>query len=436
MGRYYLALALRKLRQNVVLTLLMIAAIAVGIGASMTVLAVLRTLAADPIPAKSSQLFAPLVDNWGNARIGDFGFDRRDLVSYRDAQAWLQAKRGAHQSVSYPVRFTVLPAIGEVLPFDQTGRAANSDFFAMFDVPFQAGHAWRPEDDEARANVAVIDSDLAERLFPHANAVGQTINLEQQDYRIVGVIAHWNPVPRFYDVTGGPFDKTENVFVPFSTAIARQMPSDGNQACNGEATVGWEGHLTSECLWLSYWVQLPTAASARDYQQYLTNYAADQKHSGRFQWDARTALFDVRAWLIREKVVPDEMRVSALVAGGFLLVCLVNSVGLMLARLSGRAAELGVRRALGASKTDIFVQCLVEAGVIGLAGGVLGLALTQLGLILERGVLSEDIARVAYLDSGAVGMTFVLSVLAALCSGLYPSWRASRVQPAWQLKAQ
>jgi putative ABC transport system permease protein len=436
MFRYYLALALRKLRQNVVLTLLMIAAIAVGIGASMTVLAVLRTLAADPIPAKSSQLFVPLVDNWGTARIGNFGFERRDLISYRDAQAWLQARQGARQTVSYPVSFTVLPAIGDLLPFDQTGRAATSDFFAMFNVPFKAGHAWGPADDEARANVAVIDSALAERLFPHGDAVGQTINLEQQDYRIVGVIADWHVVPRFYDVSGGPFDLPENIFVPFSTAIARQMPSAGNNACNGEATSGWQGHLNSECVWLAYWVQLSSAQSVRDYQQYLSNYAADQKRSGRFQWDARTALFDVKAWLIREKVVPDEMRVSALVAGGFLLVCLVNSVGLMLARLSGRAAELGVRRALGASKADIFIQCLVEAGVIGLAGGVLGLALTQLGLILERGVLSEEIARVAYLDPGAVGMTFVLSVLATLCSGLYPSWRASRVQPAWQLKAQ
>lgn len=433
---YYVSLSLRKLRQNIVLTLLMIAAVGVGIGASMTVLTLLRTLSADPIPSKSSQLFVPLVDNWGSNRIGNFDFDQRDLVSYRDAQAWLQAKRAQRQTAMYALRFTVLPAVDNGLPFGEDGRAATSDFFAMFDVPFRAGHAWTADDDEARANVVVIGSELAERLFPHSDAVGQTINLDQQDYRIVGVIGDWHPVPRFYDVTGSPYEVPETVFVPFSTAIARQMRLFGNNSCNEEAAPGWEGHLNSECIWLEYWVQLPTAAAQRDYRQYLTNYAAEQKRSGRFQWDARTALYDVNAWLVREKVVPDEMRVSALVAGGFLMVCLVNSVGLMLARLSGRTTELGVRRALGASKADIFVQCLVESAVIGLAGGLLGLALTQLGLTIERGILSDDIARLAHLDPGAVIMTLALSIVATVCSGLYPSWRASRVQPAWQLKAQ
>jgi putative ABC transport system permease protein len=97
---------------------------------------------------------------------------------------------------------------------------------------------------------------------------------------------------------------------------------------------------------------------------------------------------------------------------------------------------LGVRRALGAAKSDIFLQCLVEAGVVGAVGGLLGLALTALGLAADRAYVAGDLARLAHLDQGAVALTLSLAVVATILSGLYPTWRASRVQPALQLKAQ
>ncbi len=79
-------------------------------------------------------------------------------------------------------------------------------------------------------------------------------------------------------------------------------------------------------------------------------------------------------------MVPNEVRILILVSFGFLLVCLMNAMGLMLAKIMGRAGDIGVRRALGASRAAIFAQCLIETGVVGLAGGILGLGLTALGL--------------------------------------------------------
>ena len=64
-------------------------------------------------------------------------------------------------------------------------------------------------------------------------------------------------------------------------------------------------------------------------------------------------------------IIPDEVRVNSLLAFGFLTVCLVNAVGLMLARFSARANDFGVRRALGATRSDIFLQCLSETAVVG-----------------------------------------------------------------------
>lgn len=435
MFNYYLGLAIRSLKRNVVLTALMISAIGVGIGASMTVFTVLRTMSADPIPSKSSKLFAASIDNFGPDREQPKELTR-DQVSYHDATAWLAARRGVRQTAMYAVQFSVLPTGENAKPFSVSARAATADFFAMFEVPFRAGHGWSAAEDEDRANTVVINSKLAERLFPHSDAVGKTVNMDQRDYRIVGVIGEWNPQPHYYDVTSGAYSEAEQAFIPFSTAIARQIQTDGNNNCNEAPPPGWEGHLNSECVWLQFWVELPTRQAERDYRQFLVNYAAEQKRIGRFHWDAETILDDVPTWLAYEKVVPQEMRVSSLVAGGFLLVCLINSVGLMLAKLTGRASELGVRRALGASKAEIFIQCLTETAVVGFAGGLLGLLLTKLGLIVERTILTDDMARLAHLNPGAVVITLCLSILATMCSGLYPSWRASRVQPAWQLKAQ
>ncbi|WP_163594299.1 ABC transporter permease, partial [Klebsiella pneumoniae] len=79
-------------------------------------------------------------------------------------------------------------------------------------------------------------------------------------------------------------------------------------------------------------------------------------------------------------------------------VCVVNMVGLLLAKTMRRAGEIGVRRALGATRRAIFAQFIVEAGLLGLAGALLGLALAAGGLWLVRHSPNEY-ARLAELDA-------------------------------------
>jgi putative ABC transport system permease protein len=122
-------------------------------------------------------------------------------------------------------------------------------------------------------------------------------------------------------------------------------------------------------------------------------------------------------------------------AFGFLLVCLLNTVGLLLAKFMRRASEIGVRRALGASRRAIFTQCLVEAGTVGLAGGLLGLALAQLGLWAIR-QQPTGFADILHLDATMLLATFALAILASVLAGMLPAWHACRVAPAIQLKSQ
>jgi putative ABC transport system permease protein len=136
-----------------------------------------------------------------------------------------------------------------------------------------------------------------------------------------------------------------------------------------------------------------------------------------------------------ERVVPPETRISLLLSLGFLLVCLVNTVGLMLAKFMRRAGEIGVRRALGASRREIWLQFLAEAAMVGVSGGVAGIVLTGVGVLGVGLVFEPDIARLAHINLSLVGLTLLCSLFATLGAAFYPTWRASRVQPAWQLKS-
>jgi putative ABC transport system permease protein len=140
-------------------------------------------------------------------------------------------------------------------------------------------------------------------------------------------------------------------------------------------------------------------------------------------------------WLDFNKVVPSDVRLQTWLAFGFLLVCLLNTVGLLLAKFLRRSSEIGVRRALGASRRAIFLQCLVEAGMVGLAGGVIGLGLALLGLWAVRQQPAEY-ASLARLDPAMLLTTFVLAIVASVLAGLLPAWRAMQVTPAIQLKSQ
>lgn len=436
---YYVGLGLRSLRRNLVLTTLIICVIAVGIAAFTATLTVVRAMANDPIADKSSQLFAVQIDNWGpektsaNPSHGDL---LESQLSYTDATALMDARQGLRQAAMYVTSLPLTPPNPQLKPFTVQVRATYADFFAMFDVPLKYGSAWSAADDQERASVVVIASELNEKLFGGANSVGMSVNLDGREYRIVGVMNPFRPIPRFYDLNIGKYSKAEEVFLPFTHAVERHMETLGNDNCTSNPEPGWDGHLRSECVWIQFWTELPTAADVSRYRSFLNSYAADQQRSGRFQWPPRTQLRDVRQWLSYEGAVSDEARVMFLVSVSFLFVCLLNAMGLMLARIMGRARDIGVRRALGASRDAILAQCLVETGVVGLAGGLLGLALTAVGLRGMRSILSEQLMELTRLDFADVGVAVLVATVATIAAGVYPTWRASHIQPAWQLKAR
>jgi putative ABC transport system permease protein len=228
------------------------------------------------------------------------------------------------------------------------------------------------------------------------------------------------------------------VFLPFRHSVAINMINAGWDGCRKGASDpqgDFVGLQNSDCVWIAYMAELDDVAAVQRYRQYLDDYASEQQKAGRFRWAPNNRLRDVPAFLDHEHIVPSDTKVSLLVAQGLLIVCLVNTVGLLLAKFLRRSGEIAVRRALGASRKAIYAQFLTEAGVIGVGGGVLGLLFTVMGVFSVDQVLPASYAVLARIDPSLLLLTLLLAVTATLVAGVYPTYRASRVQPAWQLKA-
>ncbi|HKT42937.1 MAG TPA: ABC transporter permease [Rhodanobacteraceae bacterium] len=429
---YYLDLALRSLRRNPVLTGLMVLAIALGIGASMTTLTVLHVLSGDPLPGRSAHIYFPQIDP-RDMNGYQPGGEPADQVSWIDGLNLLRAHRADRQALMTGGSVPIQPAGANLDPFYADARYTTADFFPMFEVPFEYGAAWNAADDEGRARVAVISRKLNDKLFGGRDSVGKTIDVNDANLRIVGVLDTWRPNPHFYDLYQGTYSEQEDVFVPLTTSRDLHLAHDGSTDCWGNGAPSQKELEQAPCTWLQFWVQLDTPAKTAAYKEYLVHYSQEQKALGRFQRPPNVRLRDVMQWLAFEKVVPGDVRLQVWLAFGFLLVCLVNTVGLMLAKFLRRSGEIGVRRALGAARRTVFEQLLVEAGLVGLAGGVGGLLLALLGLWLVRRQ-PADYARLAHLDPLMLLVTFSLAIGATLLAGILPAWRACHVAPALQLK--
>jgi len=434
---HYIDLSWRSLKRTPLVSFLMILAIAVGIGITMTSLSVYHMMSMDPIPQKSSQLFAVQLNTTDDGTNWWTEDDVPMQLTYKDAMALHSAESPARKTASMRSGFTVHLNNQDLKPFLSEARLIGRDFFPMFDRDFVYGSTWTLEQEKSSSPVVVINEELNERLFGGLNSVGKQVYLDDTTFTVVGVMKQWNSHTKYYDLNNGAFDSPEPMFIPITLVAPMQIASWGNN--NGwkhEAISTFEGQLQSEIFWLQFWVELDSPAQVKDYRNYLQAYLEEQGKLGRYSRAVpEFNLQNVNEWMEYNNVVSTDNKVLLGLSFLFLAVCLANILGLLLGKFLRRAPEIGVRRALGASKRQIFLQHLVEVSLLGFLGGVLGIAIAQLGLWGVRSTSNEYNA-LATMDISMLLAAPTIAISACIIAGLYPAWLVCRTQPAIYLKTQ
>jgi len=436
---YYLRLALRRCRQNMPMVLLLVLTMAVGIASCMTATTIFRALSGAPLPGVSPYLYVATMDAREAVDKDNPDYKKPDsLLKLSDAMALVDAHRAAQQ-VAVAQSLTQFASTDGKKSMQVYGLMAYGPALQMFGVPLRYGRSWTEAEQASRAPVVVIDTQVAQKLFGTDDVVGRSITLGKRSFRVIGVYAPWKPRLQIFNLgqnAGSSLGQDENFFVPAQASLDAGVGPFSSGECGKSSdtpVISFQTAAVSHCRWIETWVRLDTPAAVAAYGQFLVGYANAQHDAGRFAYVPHAKLYGTQDWMAVHHVMPDDVHLNLMLAGGFLLLCLVNVAGLLAARFLRRQGDVAVRRALGASKRAVFVQHLVETGLLGLLGGVLALPLTWLGLWIVR-MQPVSYAGAAHFSPGAFVILFALSVAVGLLVGILPAWRICRQPPALQIK--
>jgi putative ABC transport system permease protein len=340
------------------------------------------------------------------------GTMRTTLLGYKTIDKYLKPMAGVERVSAFTVPGTVSVYQGDrVSQLDM--RRVDADYWKILDFRLLAGRLPDEDDDRLGRLVAVVNASTARRLFAGAAAVGQRISVSGQTFEIVGVVADVVHVNAYADIwapltTFPSTDYQKDLTGNFAAMLLAREPGDLPRIRSAVA-------------------RSAKSFVSEDPRTFPTTY---------FWADSKLDVF-ARALLGRQSEADSgATRLLLTIGGGMLLFMLLpalNLVNLNMGRILERSAEIGVRKAFGATSMQLAGQLVVENVLLCLAGGLLGLVCARLVLWwLEASQL------IPYLEVGinlpVFGCGMLLALVFGLLSGALPAWKMSRLDPVHALK--
>ena len=342
------------------------------------------------------------------------------FLAPRDAQALARPDYATRIVTTSPGMLAVTPGdrAAEELPV----RFASAGVFPMFALPFRFGGPYRDG-----AQEVVLDDATNERWFAGADSVGRTVRIGARSFRVAGVLApeRWM---RPYDAF---VPRVEGVLLPFEMMRALRAWPDALMATAAPAAMftDWDH---AEDTFVRVWVEVP-AASREAYDHHLQQYVRESP--------ARRPRL-ISAWLlpwsvwrkvtVRSDAVYDIFRVLGIL---ILAGCTLNLVRIATVLFGARAAELGIRRALGESRRGVLARQVRAAVLVGACAGVVSLLLL-LGLVPLFNAIIPIRPLTFFVDGHAIAACLLGGPIAAVLASVYPAWRFSHIPPAALLRRQ
>jgi putative ABC transport system permease protein len=424
---YNLTLAMQSFKRAPTLYFLIILTLSIGVGVLCANLALVNSMASDPIPKKSAHLFHINMNTWPDDQPPD---EPMHILRYRDAMAIAESKLTKGSAIFYASGVYARDAESSSMKrFDSEVRATTPGFFELTNAPFAFGSAF----DKSRGMEIVIGDELNKKIFAGKNSVGKTLELDGELLTIVGVLKPWVLRPLFYHPTEGrAFNLTDDIFAPLETAIdlGWSIHARSSSAVN---YTGIEETRDKDVYYLQAWVELADMNQKSALQSYLDNYSQQLKDAGEHPLAIKNELHNVNEWLKVNKVVDQKVLAFTLASVLFLSVCIFNASSLLLSRFHAAKFEVGLRRAIGASNRHMLVQGLTESVLLGLFTGVVALVLSWLFLKLSVQFLPR-LTNLAVLEPKLLVLGMLLALVTSIASSLYPLYRANYYTISAELK--
>lgn len=254
------------------------------------------------------------------------------------------------------------------------------------------------------ARVVVLGQTTATELFSGRSAVGRSLQLNGQEFTVIGLLASAG--------ASTVLDEDDLAIIPRTTFAQRVSPSTTDAVS-------------------SIYLQARDAASLSAAYQEATNALLTSHRVGVDNQD-----FSVSSQASLVQAATTTTRILTVLLGGIagisLLVGAIGVMNIMLVSVTERVREIGLRKALGAKPSIILRQFLVEASVLGLAGGLLGLGLGYGGAQVVPRLIDQPVS----ISATSAGLALIVSLVIGLAAGVYPAARAARLAPIDALRSQ
>ena len=448
---YTIKLAITNLKNRMDLTLLTIFLVGIGLALLTTMMTMNYQSSKVPVRDKSENIHAVLLDSRDKDAEAIDNIFNLPSMTYLDADNLLRANIPDVENTYLWKSYGFLNSdLETVNPRQARIMAGLSNFFSIFDVPLLYGTGWTSDDDFNEASVVVLSYQMNRHFFGGENSVGKLININSSPMTVVGVMSEWRLPSRFYDRSFSS-SRFDDLYMPSSTALNINLPR--NISCNDKDSSesqsysldNPEGLKASECRWIAVWVEMKDTNSVSEYKSYLDQYVNSQQSLGRFPRSAENILINLEDYVGVLNAGRTQGKIFLILAWLFFAVCLVNTIGLLLAKYMGKISEIALRRALGAKKIVILTQYMIEIAIISFLGSLLGLVFSYFGLIgmmeifiyqSDYTVTAEAIKHGYQLDWMMIVQGIIIAVGSTLTISLFPVWKICNTPPASQLKAQ
>ena len=281
----------------------------------------------------------------------------------------------------------------------------------------RAGRFFSEAEVRDHANVVVLSDEVANALFPIDNPIGQSIKIDSDYYNVVGIMESEGFSNLGQSQAGRSNAAPSRIFIPFTASKSRFGETTMRQTAGGMESETVELH---EAI-----IQIEGQDSVIEVGEIIEQIL--QRRHKEVDYEIEVPLALLRQ--AEESALRDQI-VAGAIAGISLLVGGIGIMNIMLASVTERTREIGIRRAMGAKKRDIITQFLVEAVILSGVGGVIGVLL---GVVIPI-IISIFWGMTTIVTPIAPILAFSISAMIGVIFGIYPSMRAADMDPVEALR--